>query len=86
MGASARPHGLLDEGKASLGGAGRGWGGTGQASYQAVQMQWDKRPPNSTPRCRTLRTTISEAGLTMARPTSVTGMFGEADVARRWAG
>ena len=70
-------HGLLDEGTASLGRLQAAWQGTGQASYEAVQMRWNNASTELTAALQNLATTISEAGMTMAGTDQhVAGSFG----------
>lgn len=77
QGAVSTTHGLLDEGKASLGALASVWGGSGSEAYQAVQQRWDSTSAELNSALQNLAQTISEASQTMAQTESgVTGMFG----------
>ena len=69
-------HGLLDEGKASLGKLAEAWGGSGSDAYQSVQANWDNTSLELNNSLQSLSQRISEAGQTMSQTESgVTGMF-----------
>ncbi|BAX95049.1 WXG100 family type VII secretion target [Mycobacterium shigaense] len=75
-GAVQTVHGLLDEGKQSLGKLAEAWGGSGSEAYQAVQHNWDNTSKELNDSLQSLSQRISEAGQTMAQTESgVTGMF-----------
>jgi early secretory antigenic target protein ESAT-6 len=77
QGAVATTHGLLDEGKASLGALASVWGGTGSEAYQGVQQRWDSTSAELNSALQNLAQTISAASETMAQTEAgVTGMFG----------
>jgi len=65
-GYAAAVHGLLDEGTASLGRLQAEWQGTGQSSYEAVQMKWNSASEELNAALQNLAQTIAEAGQTMA--------------------
>jgi early secretory antigenic target protein ESAT-6 len=76
QGSVATTHGLLDEGKASLGALASVWGGSGSEAYQAVQQRWDSTSLELNNALQNLAQTISEASSTMAQTEAgVTGMF-----------
>ena len=69
-------HGLLDEGKSSLGNLAAVWGGSGSEAYQAVQQRWDNTSAELNSALQNLAQTISEAGSNMQSTESgVQGMF-----------
>jgi early secretory antigenic target protein ESAT-6 len=76
QGAVQTTHGLLDEGKASLGKLANAWGGSGSEAYQGVQRQWDDASAELNDSLTKLAQRITEASQAMAQTESgVTGMF-----------
>jgi len=59
-------HGLLDEGRASLGRLATVWGGSGSDSYQQVQRRWDQTALELNNSLQSLSRTISQASQAMA--------------------